>query len=1540
MKRKTNIITLLCLMFLTSLSLQAQVTKNEAGIRKVTIANIDHYSQVPHLTKQKKQDFSQRIFSKVVPGNQYPFEILTGSNQEFLQIMVDWNHDGRFNPLSEVIYRSSKQSGIHQGIIEVPTTATMNVPLKMEVASYSSLTFQGEPLESEYYSLFVLAAMVEVTLEDNLIIDNNGNLVPNPGDTLEYTLTITNTGDMSATDLSINRSMDPNTSLDPSSIRATPLAISDTFPFITNTLVVSAANGLLSNDLDINDVLPNPPYNENLTVQEAAGGAVGVPQTTLYGATVTVMADGSFVYDSTGFTGTSADTFAYKIIDSEGFTDSAIATISMNMPPVLANIEMSAAAFMEDGGAIQITATITASDPDDVNLESGIIQITGAYVMGEDLLSVSGVLPGGIAAGAFNAANGSITLTGTSSVANYQTALRQIQYNNSSQDPNTMTRTVSFTVNDGDINSNTITRDISVTAVNDCPVAGMDGFTTSEDTATMTGNVLTNDMDAEMDMLMVSAVNGNPASVGMQIALASGALLTQNSDGSYAYDPNGNYDTLNMGSVGMDTYMYTVSDGDMTCMQPGQTTTVTLTINGINDLPVAVDDDIMTVPQDMNYNHPAPGILTNDTDVDMGSTRTVYSVNGMTANVGMEITLSSGSKLTVNADGSFIYEATCATGAVDSFFYKIIDDNGGISVDSAKVLLNIDIAYWFVDDGGSMGAAGSFSDPFPTLAAAEAASSAGDYIFVFAGTYPTGITLKNNQKLLGEGVAWNCPLDGSLIQVAGTMPTINGQVSLAQNDTLGGIVFGSVALFSLSGGAVGNLTINFSSIINTLGGGLDVNTSGALDVVFNQISTQGGSNGIRLQNTTGIINGGIGMMQNSTGSILDIDGGSITFTYNGSITQTSNAPVVNIQNGHNGTITFQTGMINATNGTGLQFNNADGNYNFNGTTGLNGGDAGIDILNGSGGTFGFSANSSITNPSGPAFVANNSSANITFNGTITQNNAARGIDLNANTGTSTFAGTLSLNTTTQTALRSISGGTVNIVGANNIISTTSATAIEISNSTIGASGVTWQSVSVGSGGGPVDGIILNTTGTGTFTITGTGTTNQSGGLIQNCTARGLEATNSGPITISNVDFINCATVDGPGPCGTPLVGITGCNSSVFLNNVNTVNLLNITTQNGQFGIIGNNVTGLNLLNSFIDNHGDEIDEDNIRFYNLLGTCNIKGNTIEDARHNNLYVWNNSSTALTLNVGSPAMGEANTIQRAGKGMVGQGNDGILIEGQMSADMTVNIDNNDFLTSDGDHVQTAMDDNADLTVNIRNNTMNTVTTVLGSGITISCSGDYNGEVNYDISGNGINDNQGTAINVNLGTSLVAGGTGEFVGMINSNTINGDGGGIDLVANGAGNSYATINGNTINGFDADYAIRAITRDGSADIFLTLTNNTINAYSNSNPFVSLLIQAGASSGPPCDNGTICAHITGNDFIPVGGIPAGYFTDFRIRQRFATGINLPGYGGSITDDAAVVTFVQGNNTGTPSGSATHDTSLPCAGSGFTGTGMSCPTNN
>lgn len=124
---------------------------------------------------------------------------------------------------------------------------------------------------------------------------------------------------------------------------------------------------------------------------------------------------------------------------------------------------------------------------------------------------------------------------------------------------------------------------VNVTAEDDAASAADDAFSTAENAAPTSGNVFANNgagADSDPDGLLVTAVNGNAASVGTQITLASGALLTLNADGTFSYDPNGAFDELPAAGSGAanltatDSFTYTLDGGD--------TATVTVSISGVD----------------------------------------------------------------------------------------------------------------------------------------------------------------------------------------------------------------------------------------------------------------------------------------------------------------------------------------------------------------------------------------------------------------------------------------------------------------------------------------------------------------------------------------------------------------------------------------------------------------------------------------------------------------------------------------------------------------------------------------------------------------------------------------------------------------------------------------------------------------------------------------------------------------------------------------------------------------------------------------------
>ena len=145
-------------------------------------------------------------------------------------------------------------------------------------------------------------------------------------------------------------------------------------------------------------------------------------------------------------------------------------------------------------------------------MASGTVTVGTGYTAGQDVLAFTN--QNGIT-GSYSAPT--LTLTGSATKANWQTALRSITYNNTSNTPNTGNRTINFVVNDGSANSNTAAKTVSVAAVNDAPVNTVPGAqTTAMNTAkvfsTGNGNLISiTDVDAASGTMQVQLVSTNGA---------------------------------------------------------------------------------------------------------------------------------------------------------------------------------------------------------------------------------------------------------------------------------------------------------------------------------------------------------------------------------------------------------------------------------------------------------------------------------------------------------------------------------------------------------------------------------------------------------------------------------------------------------------------------------------------------------------------------------------------------------------------------------------------------------------------------------------------------------------------------------------------------------------------------------------------------------------------------------------------------------------------------------------------------------------------
>ncbi|TMW13763.1 Ig-like domain-containing protein [Alloalcanivorax gelatiniphagus] len=415
----------------------------------------------------------------------------------------------------------------------------------------------------------------------------------------------------------------------------------------------STTNGnVLTNDTD--------PDGDTLTVSQVGGDEdnVGEAVDGGNGGRFTINEDGSYTFDPDGdfddlATGESRTTsIQYQVSDGNGGTDTATLTITVN-------------------GVNDAPTVVTGNVPEaQSNDDSDVIysmDVSGAFtdVDGSDTLTYSAEgLPPGLS---INTSTG--VITGTIDKA-------------ASQGGTDGTYSVTVTAKDG--HGGTVDMNFNWTISNPAPDAVNDTGATTENSTT-NGNVLTNDSDPDGDQLTVSEVNGEATEVGEAVDGSHGGQFTINEDGSYSFDPDGDFEDLGVGESRTTSIQYQVSDGE----GGFDTATLTITVNGVNDAPVAVDD---TGGTDQNTGTTGD-VLPNDTDVE-GDDLTVSAVNGEATDVGETVDGDNGGEFTINEDGSYSFDPNgdfddLADGETrtTSIDYQVSDGKGGF--DTATLTITV-----------------------------------------------------------------------------------------------------------------------------------------------------------------------------------------------------------------------------------------------------------------------------------------------------------------------------------------------------------------------------------------------------------------------------------------------------------------------------------------------------------------------------------------------------------------------------------------------------------------------------------------------------------------------------------------------------------------------------------------------------------------------------------------------------------------------------------------------------------------------------------
>ncbi|MGD1858680.1 MAG: cadherin-like domain-containing protein [Leptolyngbyaceae cyanobacterium] len=507
-----------------------------------------------------------------------------------------------------------------------------------ETTDLTQLTYTITNLEGGQFLLNGLTETTEFTqqqVNDEAIAFK----VSNDGTEPSFTITLTDANGGSTTvEANVNSFViinDPPQAVDDS---ATGFSTDQNTPFTTPDLTQN----------DINE------EGTPLTVTQINSGSGTTSKGALVtrtGNTVSYNPNGQF--DNLAAGQTTTDSFSYTVTDADApgaETDSGTVTITItgvNDNPTAAN-----------------DLTFTANENDFIPLN---VLDNDSDVDDGDTLTISEVNTTGVV--------GTVTNNGTS-----------LSYDASSGGGNlaagaTREENFTYTVSDSSGGSSIASVKIVVTGVNDDPVAvadggaGSTGFETIDDNQTFTTAVLTaNDDDPDEDPLTVFKINDAAANPTDSFFTANGGTVVLNGDGSVDYTPPTAFKALSVGDTQTDTFTYAVSDG-----QGGESgnATVTITINGANEDPVADDDLSFTTTEGTSI---PLDVLANDSDVDVADTLTISSVN--TAGLAGTVT-NNGTSLTYTP-GQTLKGGEVAT---ETFTYSVSDGNGG--TDTATVTVEV-----------------------------------------------------------------------------------------------------------------------------------------------------------------------------------------------------------------------------------------------------------------------------------------------------------------------------------------------------------------------------------------------------------------------------------------------------------------------------------------------------------------------------------------------------------------------------------------------------------------------------------------------------------------------------------------------------------------------------------------------------------------------------------------------------------------------------------------------------------------------------------
>lgn len=275
-------------------------------------------------------------------------------------------------------------------------------------------------------------------------------------------------------------------------------------------------------DLDVADILV-------ATVSGTVNGKVQVNGVDATSFTMSDVAAGrvSFLHD-----GSETLSASFSMVVTDGKVVTAPATVQLAVTPVndapVLTGSVANATYVENAAPLAIAPALLLTDVDSTRLTGATVSISGA--LAEDVLTFTARtgITGSYAAG-------TLTLSGTATLAAYQAVLRSVAYSNTSDRPVTTARTITFTVNDGGAVNATASASttVAVQSVNDLATGTVSiGSATTSGTAVIlaaTSNL--QDVDLANPVVTPTYVWQSSATLGgtyTNVAASATSVLTAN----------------------------------------------------------------------------------------------------------------------------------------------------------------------------------------------------------------------------------------------------------------------------------------------------------------------------------------------------------------------------------------------------------------------------------------------------------------------------------------------------------------------------------------------------------------------------------------------------------------------------------------------------------------------------------------------------------------------------------------------------------------------------------------------------------------------------------------------------------------------------------------------------------------------------------------------------------------------------------------------------------------------------------------------------